>query len=47
MKQHEKKLKKKTVFVFSSAGNRNSQLSDPTTSTILITMTGVNAGANR
>ncbi|MGN7986485.1 hypothetical protein ACTJKC_04035 [Pedobacter sp. 22226] len=47
MKRTEKRLKKKTVFVFSSAGNRNSHGTDPTTSSILITITGGIADANR
>lgn len=40
MKGLEKKLEKKTVFVFRSVRERNSLSTDPTVSSILITVTG-------
>jgi hypothetical protein len=40
MKRPENKLKKKTVFFFRTARDRNPQETDPTTSSILITVTG-------
>lgn len=47
MKQQQNRLKKKTVFIFSTARDRNPLSTDPTTSSLTITVTGTHFGVNR
>ncbi|WP_230145082.1 MULTISPECIES: hypothetical protein [unclassified Pedobacter] len=47
MKHQQKRLKKKTVFIFRTAGDRNLQSTDPTVTSLTITVTGTHINVDR